>query len=65
MNRDKPFLLLLSDDIIRRIQEYTSVNNLMNTCSAFKDVKRNCFAWKLTLEKTRQYHRDETFRNHC
>ena len=64
MNRDKPFLMLLNEDIIRRIQEFTSVNNLLNTCSVFKDVKRNCFIWKLTLERTRQYHRDRKFRIH-
>jgi hypothetical protein len=57
-------VLSLPIDIYYCIQEFTSINALLNTSRRLEDVKRSLFYWNLGWTASKRFQSAETFHKH-
>jgi hypothetical protein len=57
-------IISLPLDIFYNIQQFTSIDALLNTSKSLDDVKHRLFYWKLNQDASEQYRSNRIFRNH-
>jgi hypothetical protein len=57
-------IISLPLDIFYNIQQFTSINALLNTSKSLDDVKHRLFCWKLNQDASEQFRSNRIFRNH-
>ena len=56
-------IMLLNQDIINYIQNFTNIKYLLATTKQYNSIKENIFLWKLNWKYSEKYVFDEHFRN--